>query len=112
METIFTKIIQGKIPCNKVYEDDEILAFHDVDPQAPVHILIIPKKEIDSVASLNKQNDVLIGRMMRIAVQIAHGLSLNNGYRIVINTGSDGGQSVDHLHFHLLGGRSLTWPPG
>ncbi|MCB1195978.1 histidine triad nucleotide-binding protein [bacterium] len=112
MSTIFDKIIAGEIPCKKVYEDDDILAFHDIAPKAPVHILIIPKKSIPGVPSLQQEDDALMGRMIRIANQIADTFSLENGYRLVINSGTDGGQSVDHLHFHLLGGRSLTWPPG
>lgn len=112
-ETVFSKIIRKEIPAKIVYEDDLCLAFHDVSPQAPTHILVIPKKPIPSLVALQKEDAALLGHMWITIAKIAEeqGLS-SNGYRVVVNCGRDGGQSVDHLHFHLLGGRSLKWPPG
>ena len=110
--TIFKKIIDGDIPAKIVYQDDKCLAFHDVSPQAPVHVLVIPKKEIRSVAELTKVDQELIGHLFLMIQKIAADLGLASGYRVVTNSGADGGQSVDHLHFHLLGGRQLNWPPG
>ena len=100
---IFCKIAQGEIPSTKVYEDDQVLAFRDLDPQAPEHILVIPKKHIASILALGAEDKDLTGHLLTEVI---------NGFRLVTNTGSDGGQTVEHLHFHLLGGRPLTWPPG
>ena len=111
-KTIFKKIIDKEIPANIVHEDEHCLAFHDVSPQAPTHVLIIPKKEITSLATLTKEDQAVAGHMLLVIQQIAADLGLENGYRVVTNVGSDGGQSVFHLHFHLLGGRPLEWPPG
>lgn len=111
--TIFKKIIDKKIPAKIVYEDDLCLAFHDVNPQAPTHILLIPKKEIRSLADIDTNEDkLLLGHMMTKAPQIAAQLGLKNGFRLVVNTNEDGGQTVFHLHIHILGGRPLSWPPG
>lgn len=111
--TIFTKIINREIPAKIAYEDDRCLAFHDVNPQAPVHVLVIPKKFIRSMAELTTNDQDIMGHMMVKASEIAKSLGLaENGYRIVVNTNRDGGQSVFHLHIHILGGRSLGWPPG
>ncbi|MEQ1905452.1 MAG: histidine triad nucleotide-binding protein [Pirellulaceae bacterium] len=110
--TIFKKIIDGDIPAKIVYQDDKCLAFHDVSPQAPVHVLVIPKKEIRSVAALAEVDQALVGHLFLVIQKIAADLGLASGYRVVTNIGGDGGQSVDHLHFHLLGGRQLEWPPG
>jgi histidine triad (HIT) family protein len=112
--TIFTKIINREIPAEIVYEDDVCLAFKDVNPQAPTHVLLIPKKPIVSMATLHPSHDKgIMGHLMMKASDIAEQLGLApNGYRLVINTRADGGQSVDHLHIHILGGRSMTWPPG
>jgi len=110
--TIFKKIIDGEIPANIVHDDDQCLAFHDVSPQAPTHVLVIPKKEIASVAEIADEDQLLIGHIYLVIRDLAEKLGLENGYRVVVNCGDEGGQSVDHLHFHLLGGRSLTWPPG
>ena len=110
--TIFKKIIDGDIPANIVYQDEYCLAFHDVNPQAPVHVLLIPKKEIENIAGATQEDKELLGHMMTKVSEIAQLLELENGFRVVANCGADGGQSVDHLHFHLLGGRALSWPPG
>ena len=106
--TVFQKIIDGEIPCKKAYEDEDILAFHDIAPQAPVHILVVPKKAIESVASAGQDDQRLLGKAMLVAADLArrHGLE-ETGYRLVTNVGSDGGQTVFHLHIHLMGGRPL-----
>lgn len=105
---LFCKIISGEIPTNKVYEDDEILAFKDINPKAPVHILVIPKKHISSAKDIMEEDEALIGKMFTVINKIAKELKLENGYRIVNNCGKDGGQEVMHLHFHLLGGKELS----
>lgn len=110
--TIFKKIIDGEIPADIVYEDDLCLAFHDINAQAPVHLLVIPRKEISSLADLDDEDQQLMGHMQLVIRKLAAELGLDNGFRVVVNCGSDGGQSVDHLHYHLLGGRTLSWPPG
>jgi histidine triad (HIT) family protein len=110
--TIFKKIIDGDIPAKIVYQDDKCMAFHDVAPQAPVHVLVIPKKEIRSVAVLAEADQALVGHLFLVIQKVAADLGLASGYRVVTNIGGDGGQSVDHLHFHVLGGRQLKWPPG
>jgi histidine triad (HIT) family protein len=106
-ETIFSKII-ARIE----YEDDRCLAFHDVAPQAPTHVLVIPKRPIPSLADLTATDEALVGHLVFVATELAAKLGLGSGYRLVVNCGRDGGQSVDHLHVHLLGGRQLGWPPG
>lgn len=111
-KTIFKRIIDGEIPAQIVYETDRCLAFRDVNPQAPVHVLVIPKQEIASLAEAAEADESLLGHLLLSARTIAGQLGLENGYRTVINCGPDGGQSVDHLHVHLLGGRPLGWPPG
>ena len=111
-KTIFQKIIDKEIPANIVHEDDYCLAFHDVDPQAPVHVLVIPKQEVVNVASLADDDQQLAGRLLLAVRDVAQKLGLEQGYRVVANCGADGGQSVDHLHFHILGGRAMKWPPG
>ncbi len=111
-DTIFAKIIDRTIPANIVHEDDLCLAFHDISPQAPVHVLVIPQKPIVSLAHAAGEDADLLGHLLHTATNVARTLSLDAGYRVVINTGRDGGQSVDHLHLHLLGGRPLNWPPG
>ncbi len=103
----FCKIIKGEIPSNKVYEDDEILAFKDINPLAPVHILVIPKKHISSTDDLEENDEKLVGKIFTVLKNLAKENGLKNGYRIVNNCGKDGGQEVKHLHFHLLGGRKL-----
>jgi histidine triad (HIT) family protein len=111
-DTIFGKIIRREIPANIVYEDDLCLAFRDVAPQAPVHILLIPKKPIVNLATLEPEDQALLGHLMMTASKIAAQEGLEKGYRLVTNIGEDGGQTVYHLHFHILGGRALSWPPG
>ena len=104
---LFCKIIKGEIPSNKVYEDDEILAFKDINPIAPVHILVIPKKHISCAKDIEPEDEALIGKMFTVINKIADEFKLENGYRIINNCGKDGGQEVMHLHFHLLGGKEL-----
>lgn len=111
-DTIFGKIIRGEVPAKIVHDDDRCLAFHDVTPQAPVHVLVIPKKPIASLADVTTDDADLLGHLVVVATQLARSLDLLDGYRVVVNCGRDGGQSVDHLHLHLLGGRRMTWPPG
>lgn len=110
MPTLFTKIINGEIPATIVYEDAHCVAFRDIDPKAPVHILIVPRSEIPGVADVPESGDHQ--HLLNAARKIAEQEGLTNGYRLVINQGADGGQTVDHLHVHLLGGRPLSWPPG
>jgi histidine triad (HIT) family protein len=112
-DCIFCKIIKGGIPCNKIYEDGEFLAFHDVNPQAPLHFLVIPKKHIPNVMELESADIPLLGRLLHKAQELAAKLGCaETGARFVINCKADGGQTVDHLHCHVLGGRALGWPPG
>ncbi len=111
-DCIFCKLAAGEIPSNKVYEDDQIMCFHDADPQAPVHVLIIPKKHIESMDDLKEEDGELIAHIMLKVKDLAKDLGLDNGYRLVNNCGEDGFQTVKHLHFHLLGKRKMTWPPG
>ena len=110
--TIFSKIINREIDADIAYEDDFCLAFHDVSPQAPVHVLLIPKKAVESLDRLDDSDAALAGHLLLMVPQIATQLGLADGYRTVINTGNDGGQTVFHLHIHIMGGRRLTWPPG
>ncbi len=110
--SIFKRIIDREIKAEIVFEDDLCLAFRDVSPQAPTHVLIIPKREIRSLDSAEAVDVGLLGHLLLVAKQVAQDLGLEQGYRVVINTGADGGQSVFHLHLHLLGGRPMSWPPG
>lgn len=111
--TIFEKIIAREIPAEIVFEDDDVLAFHDVDPKAPVHVLIIPKRVIPRLAQTQEADAPLLGKLIATATQVARDLGIaESGYRVVINSGPDAGESVPHLHVHLLGRRSLGWPPG
>lgn len=112
MDCIFCKIARNEIPSEKLYEDDEIVAFNDLEPQAPVHVLIIPKAHISSANEITEENSDIIGKIFMVAAKIAKEQGLNKGYRIVNNCGEDGGQTVQHLHFHLLGGRKMHWPAG
>ena len=113
MDCLFCKIAKGEIPSTKVYEDDLVYAFRDIEPQAPVHILIIPKEHIASANDLNEENSAVVGHIFSVAAKIAKSEGIaEGGYRIVNNCGADGGQTVGHLHFHMLGGRNLQWPPG
>jgi len=111
-DCIFCKIVAGEIPCSKVYEDADMLAFHDIAPQAPTHVIVIPKKEIPSLDQLTEEDEALVGHLVLVVSKLARDLGLKGGYRMVVNCGPDAGQSVDHLHFHLLAGRQLKWPPG
>jgi len=112
-ETLFTRIRDREIPSDIVYEDDEIFAFRDINPQAPTHVLIVPKEVIATVNDLDESRAALIGRMFLVAQRIAHDEGIaESGYRLVMNTNEGGGQTVFHIHLHVLGGRTLTWPPG
>jgi histidine triad (HIT) family protein len=110
--SIFKRIIDRQIPADIVHEDEHCLAFRDIHPQAPIHVLVIPKKEIPSIRELSEEDRGLMGHIWMLIPQLALSLGLDGGYRVVVNSGRDGGQTVDHLHFHLLGGRPLRWPPG
>lgn len=112
MSTIFQKIIDREIPAEILYEDEQALAFRDISPQAPVHVLVIPKKPIAQIEHMTAEDGPLIGHLIKTATKIAKELELEDGYRLVINNGEQGGQTVFHLHVHLLGGRALSWPPG
>ena len=112
MDCLFCKIAAGEIPSNKLYEDETVLAFYDIDPQAPVHFLVIPKQHIASPAAITAENSKVVAHSYEVIAMLAQKLGLENGFRVVANCGEDGGQSVPHLHFHVLAGRSLAWPPG
>lgn len=112
VDTVFDKIIRREIPADIIYEDDLALAFKDINPQAPVHILVIPKQQIVKISDAESQDSDLLGHLLFTAKQVAEQAGLENGYRLVINDGADGGQTVYHLHIHILGGRSMGWPPG
>ncbi|MCS6814345.1 MAG: histidine triad nucleotide-binding protein [Cyanobacteria bacterium] len=111
-ETIFSKIIRREIPADIVYEDNLCLAFRDIQPQAPVHILVIPKEPIAKLADVESKDHALMGHLLLTVKRVAEQEGLANGYRVVINCGPDGGQTVYHLHLHILGGRQMQWPPG
>ncbi len=110
-DCVFCKIAAGEIPSNKVFEDKEVVAFYDLDPQAPVHVLLIPKKHISSALEITAENSKVVAHIFEAAAQLAEKLGLENGFRIVNNCGKDGMQTVQHLHFHLLGKRTMGWPP-
>jgi histidine triad (HIT) family protein len=113
MSCVFCRIAQGDIPAKVAYQDDQVIAFHDLDPKAPVHVLIIPKAHVANLAAAEREHGATLGHALVIARQLAEELGVaQSGYRVVINTNPDAGQSVDHLHIHLLGGRRLGWPPG
>ena len=111
-DCIFCKIVHGDIPSNKIYEDESILAFRDITPQAPVHFLVVPKEHIPDADAITAENSSLIGHIFTKIPEIMKAEGVVNGYRIINNCGADGGQSVGHLHFHCLAGRPLAWPPG
>ena len=111
-KTIFKKIIDGEIPADIVHDDEHCLAFNDINPQAPVHVLVIPKKEVTSIQTLTDDDLPVLGHLCGVIRDLAEKLGLQQGYRVVTNCGSEGGQDVPHLHFHLLGGRKMSWPPG
>jgi histidine triad (HIT) family protein len=112
MPCLFCKIIAGEIPSKTIFEDDLTYAFRDINPQAPSHVLVVPRKHIASLAESGPEDENLLGHLHLVAARIAASEGLSDGFRTVINTGPDGGQTVDHLHVHLLGGRSMHWPPG
>ena len=112
-DCIFCRIARGEIPAKKVYEDEDVLAFHDIDAKAPVHVLVIPNAQIANVLELAEKDQKLIAHILAVVAKLARELGVEeSGFRLVANTGTDGGQTVPHLHFHILGGRSLQWPPG
>jgi histidine triad (HIT) family protein len=111
-DCIFCRIIKGEIPSKKVYEDDHVYAFEDLDPQGPTHVLVIPKKHIRGLKEASAEDAELVGRCHLAAAQIARQRGIEDGYRTVLNVGREAGQSVFHLHVHLIGGRKLSWPPG
>ena len=112
-DCLFCAIVGGKVKANLVYQDDSIVAFKDIAPKAPVHILIIPRKHLVSVSDIAEADRALIGQIFQVAARLAREQGIaDSGYRVVVNSGADAGQSVFHLHFHLLGGRQMTWPPG
>jgi histidine triad (HIT) family protein len=112
MTTIFSKVIRREIPADIVYEDELCLAFRDINPQAPTHVLLIPKKEIDSLTSADGADQALLGHLMLAAAKVARQLGVGDAFRLVVNNGAEAGQSVFHLHLHILAGRKLRWPPG
>ena len=112
MDCLFCKIIHGEIPSKKVYEDDLVYGFYDIDPQAPVHVLLIPKQHISSAACITEENSAVIAHIFEVAAKLAKELGLEDGFRIVNNCGDRAGQTVKHLHFHMMGGRDFTWPAG
>lgn len=112
MKTVFQKIIDGEIPARKEHQDEWCIAIRDLNPQAPVHLLIIPKKPLKRLGEAGAEDQALLGHLLLTASKLATEMNLSKGYRVVINNGVDGGESVQHLHVHLLGGRSLGWPPG
>ncbi|MFP4351451.1 MAG: histidine triad nucleotide-binding protein [Puniceicoccaceae bacterium] len=111
-KTLFEKIIAGEIPGEFVHQDERCVVLHDIDPQAPVHLLVIPRKPIPRIAEAGAEDEPLLGHLLLVAARMAARLDLARGFRIVINSGPDGGESVPHLHVHVLGGRNLGWPPG
>lgn len=112
-ETLFTKIINGAIPADKVYEDDEFCAFRDINPAAPIHVLLVPKRVIPTIRDAGEDDAALLGRLLLTANKVAEQLGIgDSGFRYVLNCGEHGGQEIAHLHLHILGGRRLSWPPG
>ena len=112
-DCLFCKIINGDIPCDKVYEDEKVLAFNDIDPQAPIHFLVIPKEHIKSSAQITPDNSSIVAHIFEVVAKIAAEKGIaEKGFRVVTNCGEDGGQTVEHLHFHVLAGRNIGWPPG
>ena len=110
---IFCQIVAGQIPADKLYDDEQVLAFRDINPQAPTHVLVIPKRHIESLATMTEDDSAVLGHVLATASRLARELNIaGSGYRVVFNIGRDGGMAVDHLHAHLLGGRRMAWPPG
>ena len=112
MDCIFCKIANGEIPATKVYEDDTVVAFNDLEPKAPTHILVIPKAHITSAADIDEANSNVIGHIFEVIAKIARDQNMNDGFRVVNNCGDSAGQTVKHIHFHLMAGRNFTWPAG
>jgi len=112
MSCLFCKIVDGSVPSTAIYSDEECYAFADIHPHAPVHVLVVPRRHIDSLAEVTTEDRPLLGHLLWAAHEVAREQGLANGYRVVINTGADGGQTVEHLHLHVLGKRALHWPPG
>ena len=112
MDCIFCKIVNGEIPANKVYEDETVLAFYDLEPQAPTHILVIPKEHISSAADITEENSKVIAHIFEVIAKLSKEFKMDNGFRVTNNCGDSAGQTVKHIHFHLLAGRDFTWPPG
>lgn len=110
-DCLFCKIVHGDIPSNKIYEDDKVYAFHDIDPKAPTHFLVIPKEHIVSCGEVTEENEAVVGHMFTVIAKLAQQMKLSD-FRVVSNCGEKAGQSVFHLHFHVLAGRDMTWPPG
>ena len=111
-DCLFCKIVEGQIPADKVHEDDDVIAFRDINPQAPVHLLVVPRRHIASLNDASSEDQALLGRILLAARNLAQKEGVGSGYRVVNNCGESAGQSVFHVHFHVLGGRALTWPPG
>ena len=111
-DCLFCKIVAGEIPSDTLYEDDDLMAFWDISPDAPKHFLVIPKKHIVDASDIKEEDEKVIGKMMRIAAQLAAENGVSSGFRVVFNNGADAGQLVFHIHMHVLGGRPMTWPPG
>lgn len=112
MDCLFCKIVEGKIPAKKIYEDDQVIAFNDINPQAPVHFMVIPKRHIACLSDLTEDDRALVGHMIFAAQRVAREQGCDNGFRTVFNCNEDGGQTVYHIHLHVLGKRQMTWPPG
>jgi histidine triad (HIT) family protein len=112
MSCLFCKIVDGSIPSTAVHQDDQCYAFADIHPHAPTHVLVVPRKHIASLADAGGNDKPLLGHLLWVAAEIARAQGLGKGYRVVVNSGGDGGQTVDHLHLHVMGGRGMTWPPG
>lgn len=112
MDCLFCKIVDGSIPAQKIYEDEHVIAFHDISPQAPVHFLVIPKQHINTLNDMGEDDRLLVGHIMYTAQRLAHELGCEQGFRVVMNCNEHGGQTVYHIHLHVLGQRNLTWPPG
>ena len=111
-KTLFEKICARELPGDIVWEDDVVVAFRDIHPQAPVHVLLVPRKPIPRLSAANAEDEPILGHLLLAAAKVAELLGLKNGYRLVLNTGRDAGEAVPHLHFHLIGGRPMRWPPG
>ena len=113
IDCIFCKIVSGDIPSTKIFEDEQVIAFRDINPQAPTHVLVVPKRHIPGVNELTEADEALVGHVYGVIAKLVRELGIDeSGYRVVVNSGADGQQSVPHLHFHVLGGRLLAWPPG